>query len=221
MRKVPIAVLTVLAAVGVAAAASAASPANKAQGACRPGHPRLIIAGTEVQVYAGHIPGDFPEYLGFYGCVYGSPHSYGLGTPYGCGGGGPCGGTRKLTLAGPTVAYERYYSAEGGPSEFEVIVRNLRTGQFLHKVPTGTRKVPNPEAIGIGGVVWMVVKPDGAVAWIAQTVAEEGRFQLHAVDATGSRVLATGASIDPTSLALAGSTLYWRQASKTYSTELH
>jgi hypothetical protein len=67
----------------------------------------------------------------------------------------------------------------------------------------------------------IVVKNDGAVAWINDTVQEENRFEVHAFDATGERVLAVGSNIAPESLALAGSTLYWTQGGKPFSATLH
>jgi hypothetical protein len=66
-----------------------------------------------------------------------------------------------------------------------------------------------------------VVKRDGSVAWIVETNQEEGRYQVHAVDKSGSRVLATGPDVDPTSLALAGSTLYWAQGDQPFSASLN
>ncbi len=66
-----------------------------------------------------------------------------------------------------------------------------------------------------------MVKLDGSVAWIVETGEEEGRYQVHAVDKSGSRVLASGPNIDPSSLALAGSTLYWTQGDQPFSASLN
>ena len=66
----------------------------------------------------------------------------------------------------------------------------------------------------------ILVKGDGAVAWITDTVQSENRYQVHALDKTGARTLAVGSNIDPNSLALAGSTLYWMQGGKPESTPL-
>jgi hypothetical protein len=41
-----------------------------------------------------------------------------------------------------------------------------------------------------------------------------GSQVLHALDKTGERTLAVGSNIDPNSLALAGSTLYWTQSGR-------
>ena len=71
----------------------------------------------------------------------------------------------------------------------------------------------------------MVVKSDGAVAWIAEN--EIGpphgppEYEVNAVDKTGNRTLAAGTDIAPSSLALAGSTLYWTQGGKPMSAPLN
>jgi len=76
-------------------------------------------------------------------------------------------------------------------------------------------------SVGIGLAVAIVVKRDGSVAWIVETGEEEGRYQVHAVDRSGSRVLASSPDIDPSSLALAGSTLYWTQGGQPATASLN
>jgi hypothetical protein len=66
--------------------------------------------------------------------------------------------------------------------------------------------------------VAIVVKSDGSVAWIVESSSE---YQVRAVDKSGSRVLSSGTNIDPHSLALAGSTLYWTQGGKPKSAMLN
>jgi hypothetical protein len=109
-----------------------------------------------------------------------------------------------------------------GFQEWKVVVENLRTGRVLHKVPTGTS---SPGAVGIGPVVSLVVKSDGAVAWIVENEIPArhvpAEYEVHAVDKTGNRLLASGSDIDPHSLALAGSTLYWTQGGKPMSAPLN
>jgi hypothetical protein len=66
------------------------------------------------------------------------------------------------------------------------------------------------------------VKSDGSVAWIVDVYGSENpvEYQVRALDRSGGRVLASGAGIAPTSLALAGSTLYWTQGGKPFSASL-
>ncbi len=99
-------------------------------------------------------------------------------------------------------------------------MRDLRTGRVVHEVPTGDN--PYREDLGIGRATDVVVKTDGAVAWIAEGKhgKEYGVYQVHALDSSGERTLAVGPEIDPGSLALAGSTLYWTQGGKPFSAPL-
>lgn len=99
-----------------------------------------------------------------------------------------------------------------------MVIRDLRTGRIVHRVPTGTPTEPTPRYVGLGSAVAIVVKSDGSAAWIVAPGTSE--YQVHAVDKSGSRVLASGTNIDPHSLALAGSTLYWRQGGKAESATL-
>ncbi len=169
------------------------------------------------------------------GCVYGSDRSVRLGSvtnePVGS---APSIGSRHMTLDGTIVAYERYATASAsgeGAGYFEVFVRNLRSGQLLDRVPTGMPLEARRFYVGVGSVRTMVVKADGAVAWIAldfqrseQLARLIGRevnyYDLYALDSSGERLLASGTELAPSSLALAGSTLYWTQGGRPFSAGL-
>jgi hypothetical protein len=73
-----------------------------------------------------------------------------------------------------------------------------------------------------GRILELVLKNDGAVAWIAGfgCPAQTKLLEVHALDAAGERLLASGADVAPESLALAGSRLYWTQADKPFSAPL-
>jgi hypothetical protein len=166
-------------------------------------------------------------FLEAFGCVYGHK-PYFLGrlpeNPYGPGTGD---GVRHISVNGSLVAYEVSEFGKTDWARWLVIVHDLRTGRVLHEVPTGTPLTPNPDpmSVGLGPAVAIVVKGDGAVAWIVrdreETKGGPGYYQVHAVDKTGSRVLAAGTDIDPSSLALAGSTLYWTQGGQPASASLN
>jgi hypothetical protein len=88
-------------------------------------------------------------------------------------------------------------------------------------VPTGTN---GPSSIGLGPVTSLVLKSDGAVAWIARNkpIGEPATsYEVHAVDKTGARLLAAGDEIAPGSLVLAGGTLYWTQGGRPMSATLN
>ena len=118
--------------------------------------------------------------------------------------------------------------------EWHIVVRNLLTGRVLRRVPTGGSKltrtthpytVPEPgDYVGVGPALDVMVKGDGSAAWIVYNALRMGtppQYEVHAVDKTGSRILASGTDIDPHSLALAGSRLYWTQGGKPALAVLH
>jgi len=78
-----------------------------------------------------------------------------------------------------------------------VVVRDLRTGHLLHRVPTGISENP-PEEAGVGYVTETVVKSDGAVAWIVDNFGLDvglppetvPYFEVKALDGAGLRTLA-------------------------------
>jgi hypothetical protein len=124
------------------------------------------------------------------------------------------------------VAYEKTEHSCGlDESEcsgtFIVVVRNPSTGRIVHRVPTGTPLQPTPSFVGIGETTAIVVKSDGAVAWITEVALGEGGYQVHALDKAGSRVLASGEDIKPYALGLRGSELFWAEGGKRMSTVLN
>lgn len=218
--------VVLLAAVGAGRAEAYRGPAL----VCGSSAGHIVIArNAQAEVYGLRERTSHAATYEYRGCVYGSKRSFQLGLEaVSCGPSG-CFGVKHVTLAGTTVAYETELSSNAGngeviKSEWYVVVITLRTGRVLHKVPTG---VPSGESehlasklIGAGETRAIVVKSDGAVAWINDTFHKEDRFEVHALDATGERVLAVGSNIAPESLALAGSTLYWAQGGKPFSAVL-
>ncbi len=188
---------------------------------CSTVHSHLVAADTQAQVFTAL--NSYPT-NSYYGCVYGSRHIYELGTLSDCedvslGG---CGGISRLGLAGTIVAYEEFMFPPGGA--WWVVVRDLRSGRVLRRLPTNA---PGPVNTA-GAVEALVVKSDGAVAWIAQahlpTAIRNGprEYELYAADARSeSRLLASGPGIGPRSLALVGSTVYWMQEGHPMSAFLH
>jgi hypothetical protein len=179
----------------------------------------VIAADAQAEVYGVRKNSETIEYRG---CVYGQKRSFDVGGVTECiGTGGACGGTRNVTLAGPIAAREQFVASPVLGTKWVIDVQDLRTGRTLYRVPSGVTFPPNPKFVGDGPTTSIVVKSDGAVAWIVDTVQKDERYQVHAVDKAGSRVLATGSDIDPHSLALAGSTLYWTEGGRPYSATLN
>jgi hypothetical protein len=211
----------------VTASPTAASSRSQVPGRCPPGHSELIAADAQAQVYEAFDPAE--EGFKVYGCAYGHKRSYGLGLPFAASGTAG-GGVDEETLAGPVVAYEESAGSEtsaveGGSGFAVVVVRDLRTARVLHRVPTGTPSVPDPSHVGVGAVVALVVKSNGAVAWIVhnlkRSTEKSSYYEVHELDKAGGTVLASGMEIAPHSLALAGSTLYWTQGGKPASAPLN
>jgi hypothetical protein len=118
------------------------------------------------------------------------------------------------------VAFEFSSGSANGPKEWLVLVRDLRSGHVIRRLPTGILKTPGD--VGGGRTTEIVVKSDGAVAWIVEAEAAEPKeYEVRAVDKGGSRVLARGRDVGPGSLALGGSTLYWTQGGRPSSTTLN
>ena len=124
-----------------------------------------------------------------------------------------------VAVAGKDVAY--------GLSSFgvdtvssQVIVRDLGTGQQLRAAAPTNRILPE----SFTSVDSIVVKADGATAWISQTssVIRHGSpvVQVWRADARGQSLLDSGGSIDARSLRRSGSIVSWRNGSKVRSATL-
>ncbi len=141
----------------------------------------------------GHRPHDFYRFLGGSGWAFTSP-----------------------VVSGEVAAFEAEQANSAGPNYADVVVVNLATGRRIKRVADGD----GPGGDGIGQLESMVLRPDGAVAWIAPTGYMDSVNQVYVDDAAGYRMLASGTSIAGDSLALAGSTIYWLQGGAAQSATL-
>jgi hypothetical protein len=101
-----------------------------------------------------------------------------------------------------------------------VIVRRLSDGRQLRVLPATTNRLA-PESYQLVGSI--VVKTDGAVAWIAAArsiVRQSADEEVHRADRRGQRELDSGTSINSGSMRLHGSTLTWRHGAATRSATL-
>lgn len=201
------------------APSTAAAAHHRPKSKCPAIHSRAVAASSEAEAYLGPEPNN-PEVFVFYACAYGSSRVYELG-PQPVGSSSGFGGVAHIAVAGTCVAYEVERGTTQGVffASDIVIVRELRSGRILHKVPTGPSEPP--ERVGKGPTTAVVVKSDGAVAWIVRTGIAPSTYEVRAVDKTGERLVAAGTNIDPASLALAGSTLYWTQEGRPMSAQLN
>jgi hypothetical protein len=196
--------------------APAAGARHKARPKCPYSAAESVIANSQAEVYGAPGRGTYEGLDEAFGCAYAQGRSYRLSTIEECLGSssGGCGVSFELEiLAGSVVAY----TAEAkGPQRYGVFVRNLRNGRLLHVATSAT-----------GPVEDLVVKSDGAVAWVVQKrprpenlSGPPAESEIYAFDKSGKRLLASGTEIAPNSLALAGSTLYWTQGGKAFSAPL-
>ncbi len=191
--------------------ATAVRVRKRASPKCPTTHRQLIAVDSQAELYEApdaQLEGLFR----IFGCAFSDGHPYVLGAKaaYSSMGGG---GITKEALAGTIIGYEQSSSRTTAPPVPPVpllslvIVRDLHTGKVLHKARSSSRMI--------------VVKPNGSVAWLAQINFQSNEYKIEALDKSGSRVLASGTDIEPGSLALAGSTLYWTQESKPFSATLN
>ena len=220
MRLVVTICLAAMWALIVASSVDADKARHKQPARCDIIHKHVMIADSQAMVYRS-IEAFEPPIV--FGCAFKPGRVFELGesaTEGSCSPSG-CIHIKQEVLTGTLVAYERFSTDGEGESSFFIVVRNLQSGRTVHRVPTGTPIPANPQVSGNGFASDIAVKNDGAVAWINENeVGETTEYQVHVLDKIGNRLLASGTDIDPHSLALSGSTLYWMQGGKPFSTRL-
>jgi hypothetical protein len=229
MRRLAISAIPVLILL-VTASSSAAHDHGTSAPPCPPANSRVLLADAEAEVYVvkEHLsPYTEPEPV-VRGCARGQKRSYFIGEakehPGGSGGGGSSSVKLEM-LAGAVVAYTPAGEYGGNRKERAgalIVVRNLRTGRVLHKVTASMLAKLNAGPDSVGPIEAIVVKNDGAVAWIVGTgYPDDIEYDVYALDKSGSRLLASGADIVPYSLALAANTLYWTQGGEPATASLN
>lgn len=183
--------------------------AHLAAPACGPASARTVARDHLARVYA--------DGGSAYGCVAGGSRTYRLGTT---GLGLSPGGAHieAVRVAGRLAAYGlRTMGVDTG--YVTVNVRVLSTGALLSRRSATTQTGVE----GFQSINSLVLKPDGAVAWIA-TAHSIGKpkyvRQLLALNRQGLRVLDSGPSLGATSLALHGSTISWKHGATTRTATL-
>jgi hypothetical protein len=212
VRRLALCLIATVAAV-LLAVLSAANARSRSADRCLTLHRRLVAVDTRAQVFLA------PAFLGnlyVYGCASGH-RPYLIGRFPECAGSSGCNAVQRETLAGATLAYEEFTTTLNEDVRF-VVVRDLRSARVFHRVPSAA---PRPPAAGPGNLTAMVVKANGSAAWIVEVFSDPREYEVRAVDTAGARRLALGKDVRPGSLALVGSTLYWTQDGKPFSTTLN
>jgi hypothetical protein len=221
--------VTIVMLVALASPTSAAARRGPHRRECRvPKGARVLVADGKAQVYAYDENAPLSVALEVFGCTYGGQRTVLLGGQQLSGG---SAGLALETVSGYYVAYEELTAVNGDRHEGYVtmlVVRDLRSGHVARRVPSGAATRPAVGAQGTGPITGIVLRANGTAAWIAQTEShEEGglpaRYAYAVEDAPTSgpvTSLASGETVNPHSLALAGGTLYWLQAGKPMSADL-
>jgi hypothetical protein len=140
-----------------------------------------------------------------YACSSTTGRSYRLGSAGNC---LVAARVAPVALAGSIVAYG-LKRCETDFGTAEVVVRRLTDGRQLRVLPALTR-LAAPEAYA--SVTALVVRADGAVAWIgvrSSLVGRRSEVEVHTADASGTAVRGAGTEIGRLSLALKGSRISW------------
>lgn len=178
----------------------AATPSYRLRRCPPAAHGKVLRADAEAVVYEALI-GE-PGGGDVFGCTYKYRRAYdfGSGPAYFDAAGG--GGIEEIRLAGHIVAYNEAFSGKQTEEEgahlvrASLVVRDLRDGKRLDDI--------------VGGASAIVLKSDGALAWIAGD-------QVDAKDKSGLRVLAKGPYIERRWLRLTRSTVRWREGCTRFS----
>ncbi len=198
MRRIAIYMIPTLALLLATASPSVARVRHTTAPKCPPAKSRVLLADSEAELYIvkerlPHFPEPEPVVRG---CAYGQKRSYLLGeteehsSSYG---GGGSSGVRLATLAGTIVAYAEsavYGSGKEKAPRYFMVVRDLSTGRILYRVNTGRFVKPEATPVSVGSATALVVKSDGAVAWIIETGVPT-TYQVYAIDKAGRRLLAS------------------------------
>jgi hypothetical protein len=146
-----------------------------------------------------------------YGCADRAGKSYRLGTSGFCTGADRVG---PVALSGEVAAYGvQRCGVDTGTAQ--TVVRRLSDGAVLHTAPATSRF---PGAESYQSLTAVVVKADGAVAWIGEARSIIGRgvvIEVHRYDGGGQAQLDHGTGIAARSLRLRGSRLSWLHAGHT------
>ncbi len=160
--------------------------------------------------------------FGAYGCIRRSGHVVYLGYPEGHHESTPecfddeqrCSLVSQETLAGDVVAYQ-----EGRLGDItKIVVRSIATDRVLHDVTLAVES-SRQVLVELAQPLRILVKSDGAVAWIQQEsfgrhdggTAPPTAYDVYAVDRHGFRPLSTDLPTQPLMMKLVGSTLSWTQ----------
>ena len=197
--------------IAVAAVVGLPAPADaRHRSPCSPAASRTLVATKEARVFekrARHPRTRSVTRRVAYGCLRRVGRAFPLGERVSPGE----RWTYEFRLAGRFVGYAADDCPAGCASA--VLVVDLRTGRRVR------RAAPTDLEPTAGGVTDLELARTGSVAWIARSLPNP-EPQVRKLDAEGPALLDAGPGVDPASLALSGSTLYWAKAGMPFSAPL-
>jgi hypothetical protein len=126
-----------------------------------------------------------------------------------------------IRLAGRFVAYATFLEGAADGSQAYVDVRDLRTGARTKSVTAGEPDEGQFSHDFQGPIQDLELRSNGSVAWIEKTFTTgDPLFRVVKHDAGGRAVLDAGTDVDPRSLALSGSRLYWTRGGTPFAATL-
>lgn len=203
------AVLLTLTGALVAALSVTGQAASKGGHGCSPAHSTLLAATTKARVFQTRVMRD-THVRATYGCLESRKRPVRFVVPD-----FPTG-YDQIRLAGRFVAYVAYSDCAADFCDpNNVIVQDL----------SNARRSFADGRLSVANVTSLVVRSNGAAAWIQTSFDDNGTSLpgysvVRAAYGQAPVVLDTGTDIDPGSLALGGSTLYWTKAGAPVSAAL-
>lgn len=192
-----------------AAACGSSAAAPTAAAPCGPASAKTLVQDGRARIYSRDG--------GVYGCANGHQHVYVLGR---AGLGRPGQGRVGLVaLAGVDAGYSLSQMGVDTIST-QVVVRRLDSGRTIRDLSAVTGRV-GPEFFE--SVTGLVVKSDGAVAWIAKAgsiIRHGSTIEVDRADRRGEANLDGSAHDALRSLALRGSQLSWRHGAAIRTAQL-
>jgi hypothetical protein len=179
-----------------------ASPAAAAR-PCRPAGSKALLTTATTRVY--EIPVRGQGYSRVYACRYSVRRPWRLGDSYDAS--HDISAIEPLQVHGRFLVYSDFYE-HYSETAAGITVRDLKTGRRIHRFS-------RPYYTLAGAVL----DSHGSVAWIGKL--SDGSFEARRADRKGENTrLDAGSAIEPSSLALRGSTVSWRNGGATKTAPL-
>lgn len=130
-----------------------------------------------------------------------------------------------VALAGRFVAYSNAFRGRSG-ADIGILVRDVRTGRTVRSY--GVREFVEPgDRDFVERTSDLVLRADGTAAWIFEVEERDDqgttvrvRYEVHRFMGREQVLLDSGTDVEPGSLALAGSRLYWMKGGQPRSVVL-